>query len=129
MILLSSGIGAVFGSLFWGWMADRIGRRKVFIATVLNFSLATGIMALTPTEGGWLYLTVLRFFVGFGVTGLFAVATPLIQEFVPASKRGWISGLSQVLIPLGVLLGAALGGRGPIIGWRGLFAIGLLLAR
>ena len=129
MILLSSGIGAVFGSLFWGWMADRIGRRKVFIATVLNFSLATGIMALTPTEGGWLYLTVLRFFVGFGVTGLFAVATPLIQEFVPASKRGWISGLSQVLIPLGVLMGAALGGYlGPIIGWRGLFAIGLLPA-
>ena len=37
MILLSAGIGAVLGSLFWGWMADRIGRRKVFIATMLNF--------------------------------------------------------------------------------------------
>ena len=33
--------------LFLGWMADRIGRRKVFVATVLNFSLATGLMAAT----------------------------------------------------------------------------------
>jgi putative MFS transporter len=41
-ILLSSGIGAPIGSLFWGWMADKIGRRTVMILTVLNFTLATG---------------------------------------------------------------------------------------
>ena len=52
-ILTSSGIGAVLGAFFWGWMGDRIGRRKVFIATALNVSLATGVMALTPDEGGW----------------------------------------------------------------------------
>ncbi|HYB71149.1 MAG TPA: MFS transporter, partial [Candidatus Bathyarchaeia archaeon] len=69
-ILLSSGLGAVPGAFFWGWMADRIGRRKVFIATALNFSLATGIMALTPDQGGWIFLTVFRFFVGFGNAGL-----------------------------------------------------------
>jgi MFS transporter, putative metabolite:H+ symporter len=51
-ILLSAGIGAVPGAFFWGWMADRIGRRKVFIATALNFSIATGVMALTPDKGG-----------------------------------------------------------------------------
>ena len=45
VILLAAGVGAIPGAFFWGWMADRIGRRKVFIATVLNFSLATGIMA------------------------------------------------------------------------------------
>ena len=50
MILLASGISAPFGSLFWGWMADKIGRRKVMIATVLNFSLATGLMAASPGE-------------------------------------------------------------------------------
>src|ERR1700721_802547 len=43
LFLLSAGIGAIVGALFWGWLADRIGRRKVFIATVLNFSIATGI--------------------------------------------------------------------------------------
>jgi MFS family permease len=51
VILLSSGIGAVPGAMFWGWMADRIGRRKVFVATVLNFSVATGLLALTPYQG------------------------------------------------------------------------------
>jgi putative MFS transporter len=47
VILLASGISAPFGSSVWGWIADKIGRRKVMIATVLNFSLATGAMALT----------------------------------------------------------------------------------
>jgi MFS transporter, putative metabolite:H+ symporter len=50
IILLSSGLGAVPGAFFWGWMADRIGRRKVFIATLLNVSLATGIMDSHPTR-------------------------------------------------------------------------------
>ena len=45
MILLASGLGAVPGAFFWGWMADKIGRRKVFMATALNVALATGIMA------------------------------------------------------------------------------------
>jgi MFS transporter, putative metabolite:H+ symporter len=36
------------GALFWGWLADRICRRKVFILTALKFSLGTGVMALTP---------------------------------------------------------------------------------
>src|SRR6185312_9672260 len=56
-ILLASGISAPFGSLVYGWLADRFGRRKVMIATVLNFSLATGAMALTP-DGNWIYLAV-----------------------------------------------------------------------
>jgi MFS transporter, putative metabolite:H+ symporter len=67
MILLTSGIGGVPGALFYGWLADRIGRRTVFIITALNFSLATGVMALTPDYGGWIFLSVCRFFVGFGV--------------------------------------------------------------
>src|SRR6201987_6286781 len=54
MILLASGISAPFGSLFYGWLADKIGRRKVMIATVLNFSLATVAMAGSP-QVAWLY--------------------------------------------------------------------------
>src|SRR5229473_1725683 len=42
VILLSSGIGAMAGAFFWGSLADRIGRKKVFIATVLNFPIAPG---------------------------------------------------------------------------------------
>src|ERR1700688_5228548 len=102
-ILLSSGIGAIAGAWFWGWLADRIGRRKVFIATVINFSVATGILALTP-ENGWVFLTVFRFFVGFGVGGLYCVDLPLVQEFVPSSKRGFVGGLVTAFIPIGVMI-------------------------
>ena len=109
MILLASGISAPFGSLVYGWLADKIGRRKVMIATVLNFSLATGAMALTP-HGAWFYLVVCRFIVGLGVTGLYSVDITLVQEFVPTAKRGWLTGLTTTMLPAGVLLGAFLGG-------------------
>ena len=128
VILLSSGIGAIVGAWFWGWLADRIGRRKVFIATVLNFSIPTGILALTP-DHGWIFLAAFRFFVGFGVGGLFCVDLPLVQEFVPSSKRGMVGGLVTCAIPVGIGLGAVLGAYlAPAVGWRGLFVVGLLPA-
>ena len=128
LILLSSGIGAILGAGLWGWLADRLGRRRVFMATVINFSIATGILALTP-DNGWIFLTVFRFFVGVGVGGLYCVILPLVQEFMPTSKRGLISGMVTAAVPLGLGLGAALGAfLAPLVGWRGLFAVGLLPA-
>ena len=127
-ILLSSGVSAPLGSLVWGWAADKIGRRKVMIGTILNFSIATGLMALTP-EHGWVFLVVCRFFVGFGVTGLYTVDIAVVQEFVPASRRGWITGVTTTMLPMGFVLGALLGKYvEAYVGWRGLFAIGLLPA-
>jgi putative MFS transporter len=126
MMLLSSGVGAIFGAGVWGWLADAIGRRKVLMATVVNFSIASGILALTPDQG-WIFLTVFRFFVGFGVGGLYCVILPLVQEFMPISKRGLVSGLVTAVVPVGLGLGAVLGAfLGPVLGWRGLFAIGVL---
>jgi putative MFS transporter len=93
IILLSSGIGAIAGAYIWGYIADRIGRRTVFIATIINFSMATGILALTP-DRGWIFLTAFRFFVGFGVGGLYVVDLPLVQEFMPTSKRGSLAASS-----------------------------------
>jgi MFS transporter, putative metabolite:H+ symporter len=128
LILLASGISAPFGSLFYGWLADKIGRRKVMIATVLNFSVATGAMAVTP-HGAWIYLVICRFIIGLGVTGLYSVDITLVQEFVPSARRGWITGLTTTMLPVGVLLGALLGAYAtPYIGWRGMFAVGLLPA-
>jgi putative MFS transporter len=43
--------------------------------------------------------------VGLGVTGLYSVDITLVQEFVPASKRGWLTGLTTTMLPVGVLLG------------------------
>jgi len=126
VILLSSGFGAMFGAVFYGWLADKIGRRKVFLMTVINFSIATGILAFTP-DRAWLFLSIFRFLIGFGVGGLYCVDLPLVQEFVPASKRGMVGGLVTAAVPVGVLLGAALGAFAtPYVGWRGLFAIGVL---
>src|SRR5580700_10877694 len=127
-ILLSSGFGAMFGAVFYGWLADKIGRRKVFLMTVLNFSIATGILTFTR-DNAWLFLALFRFLVGFGVGGLYCVDLPLVQEFVPASKRGLVGGLVTASVPIGVLLGAALGAFAtPYVTWRGLFAIGMVPA-
>ncbi len=126
-VLLSSGVGAIIGAYLWGWIADRIGRRTVFIGTVLNFSIATGLLYFTP-ENGWVYLTIIRFFVGVGVGGLYVVDLPLVQEFMPTSKRGWVGGLVTAVIPLGVGLGGLLGAFMGPSDWRLLFVIGLLPA-
>jgi MFS transporter, putative metabolite:H+ symporter len=127
-ILFASGIAAIPGGIFFGWLGDRSGRRTVFMTTILTFSLATGMMALTP-ERSWIFLAVMRFVVGLGVGGMAAADLPLLQEFMPAAKRGWIGGLSIGLLPLGPLLAAFLSAYlGAVIGWRGLFACGLLPA-
>ena len=127
-ILFASGIAAIPGGIFFGWLGDKIGRRKVFMMMILMLSLGTGVTALAP-EGSWLFIAAMRFIVGLGVGGLAAVDLPLLQEFVPASKRGWVSGLSIGLLPLGPLLAALLSASlGAVIGWRGLFAIGLVPA-
>jgi putative MFS transporter len=130
LILISAGLGAVPGAFFWGWMGDIIGRRRVFILTALNVALATGVMYFTPGQDGWvpgwLFLMFFRFFVGFGNAGLIAVDIPLVQEFVPTYKRGWVAGLTTVLLPAGNVLGAISGAfLAPYIGWRGLFLVGL----
>ncbi|HVC61072.1 MAG TPA: MFS transporter [Acetobacteraceae bacterium] len=125
IILLSSGVGAILGAFIWGRIADVTGRRRVFVGTIINFSIATGILAFTP-EHGWVFLSVFRFFVGFGVGGLYCVDLPLVQEFVPTRMRGFIGGVVTVFIPLGVMIAAALGAfLAPEIGWRGLFVVGL----
>jgi MFS transporter, putative metabolite:H+ symporter len=127
-ILFASGIASIPGAIIFGWLGDKVGRRTVFMMMILTLSLATGVTALAP-ENGWLFIAAMRFIVGLAVGGLGAVDVPLMQEFVPASKRGWISGLSIGLLPLGPLLAALLSATlGATIGWRGLFAVGLVPA-
>jgi MFS transporter, putative metabolite:H+ symporter len=127
-ILLSSGVGAILGAWIWGRIADLRGRRSVFILTVLNFSIASGLLYFTP-ENGWVYLSIMRFFVGFGVGGLYCVDLPLVQEFVPARLRGFIGGIVTVFIPLGVMMASYFAAFfTETVGWRGLFLIGLMPA-
>src|SRR5215472_2145652 len=129
-ILLASGLGAVPGAFIWGWLGDRIGRRTVFILSAITISLATGIMVLTPGPDGfvpgWLFLMFFRFFVGVGNAGIFTIDLPLVQEFIPAYKRGWVSALVTTLLPGGSMLAGLISAwLLPIIGWRYLFLVGL----
>ena len=128
VILLSSGIGAILGAFIWGRIADLWGRRSVFMWTIVNFSLASGALYFTP-DNGWVFLSVLRFFVGFGVGGLYCVDLPLVQEFVPARMRGFVGGLVTVFIPLGVMIASSFAAfTTETIGWRGLFLVGVVPA-
>src|SRR5213595_1609003 len=129
-ILLASGLGAVPGAFVWGWLGDKIGRRTVFIWSAITISLATGVMVFTPGPDGivpgWLFLIFFRFFVGIGNAGIFTIDLPLVQEFMPAHKRGWVSALITTLLPAGSMLaGIIAASLLPVIGWRGLFLVGL----
>src|SRR3954451_7809470 len=129
-ILLASGLGAAPGAMVWGWLGDRIGRRTVFIWSSVMVALATGILAFTPGPNavvpGWLFLTFFRFFVGLGNAGIFTIDFAIVQEFVPAHKRGWVSALITTLLPGGSLLAGVISAwLLPTIGWRGLFVVGL----
>jgi MFS family permease len=59
-------------------------------------------------------LAACRFLVGFGVTGLYTVDIAVVQEFVPASKRGWITRVTTTMLPAGFVLGALLATWKPI---------------
>lgn len=126
VILLSSGVGAMIGAVAFGRLADAIGRRGVFLATIALFTLGTGALIFTPESAatGWLYLTAMRFLIGLGAGGLYCVDLPLIQEFMPSRVRGSVSGLVTAAVPAGFLLGSALVAFvAPAIGWRGLMLI------
>jgi len=125
IVLLSAGVGAILGGFFFGALADKFGRRPIFISTVLCFSIATGVLYFTP-EGNWIYLAFFRFFVGFGLGGLYSVDLPLVQEFVPSRYRGRVSGIITSAVPLGTMLGGVVAAfLTKFVGWRGLFLVGL----
>ena len=126
LILLSSGVGAMVGAAFFGHLADKIGRRRVFLMTIVLFSLGTLALAFTPEsiDYGWIYLALFRLVIGFGAGGLVCVDLPLVQEFMPINKRGLVSGLITASTPTAFFLGSVLVAYvAPHTGWRGLMGI------
>jgi MFS family permease len=112
-------------SMFWGWLADRVGRVKVLCLTILTYSVCT---ALCGFSNGILMFAIFRFLSGFGVGGEWAAGTPLLQESVPEHVRAKWAGWLHTAIPIGMILAAAASLLLPIIGWRGMFFIGVLPA-
>jgi MFS family permease len=124
--------GAVLGALFFGWLTDRVGRKKLFFVTLAVYLLATAATAFSWNL--WSFM-VFRFLTGAGIGGEYAAINSTIQELVPARVRGW----TDLVINGSFWIGAALGAGGALVlldpaildpehGWRAAFLIGALLA-
>ena len=124
-------IGAVGGALFFGWLTDRLGRKKLFTITVLVYLLAT--IACGFSWDFWSF-ALFRLLTGAGIGGEYAAVNATIQELIPARRRGF----TDLVINGSFWLGAAIGALGatvvldpaimpPEIGWRAAFIIGGIL--
>jgi len=124
--------GAVLGALFFGWLTDRIGRKKLFFITLTVYLLATAATAFSWNF--WSFM-VFRFLTGAGIGGEYTAINSTIQELIPARVRGW----TDLVVNGSFWVGAAIGAVASIallnpallpvdIGWRAAFAIGALLS-
>jgi MFS family permease len=110
-------------SIFWGWLADRIGRVRTMCITILAYSVFTALCGVVSGIGLFL---VLRFLVGFGVGGEWAAGTPLLHESVPESMRVRLAGWLHTAAPVGAILASAVALLVvPVFGWRAMFLLGL----
>jgi MFS family permease len=112
-------------SMFWGWLADRIGRVSTMCVTILVYSFATALCGLA---GSILSFAVFRFLSGFGIGGEWAAGTPLLQESVPESMRVRLAGWLHSATPTGILLASGAAFLISVIGWRAMFFLGVLPA-
>ncbi len=132
-------VGAVVGALFFGWLTDKLGRKKLFTITVLIYLVAT--IASGFSWNFWSF-AIFRCITGMGIGGEYAAVNATIQELIPARRRGF----TDLVINGSFWLGAALGALGavvvldpavinPEIGWRlafvtgGVIGIGVLFLR
>jgi len=123
--------GAVIGALGFGWLTDRIGRKKLFFVTLALYLVATAATALSWNLASY---TLFRFLTGAGIGGEYTAINSTIQELIPARYRGF----TDLVINGSFWLGAALGAVAaivlldptlfaPDIGWRLAFFTGAVL--
>jgi EmrB/QacA subfamily drug resistance transporter len=103
-----------------GSLADRLGRRRVFAAGLLIFSVASGLAALSPDPT---FLNISRAIQGVGGAAMFAVSLALIaQEFPPGRERGTAMGAYGATIGVAVAIGPLVGGvLTDALGWQSVF--------
>src|SRR3954471_6908200 len=125
-------IGAAIGAVGFGYLTDRLGRKKLFIVTLAVYLIATVATAFTWSAASfWIF----RALTGLGIGGEYAAINSAIDELIPARARGWVDLAINGSYWLGAACGAALSGLlldtslfGADIGWRLAFFLGAALA-
>ena len=119
-------IGAVIGGIVFGMLSDKLGRVRILTWTIVVFAVFTGMCALS--QGYW-DLLAYRTIAGVGLGGEFGIGMALVAEAWPPSKRARASSYVGLGWQAGVLLAALLTPiLLPVIGWRGMFAVGIFPA-
>lgn len=108
-IVASSFFIRPIGSLIFGSIGDRTGRKRSFLLSLILMGSATFLIGLIPNYGaiGWfapICLLVLRLVQGFALSGEYAGAIIYTCEHAPADKRGYYTGFTQATVPVGLLL-------------------------
>lgn len=123
-------IGIMVGAFLFGYLADRFGRKRLFVATLLMYSFFTLLSAFSPS---YLALMVFRFLTAIGVGAEYTAINSAISEFIPPQRRGSINGLVMNFWPIGAMLAALvnlflINALAPAFGWRVGFAVGAIAA-
>jgi MFS family permease len=118
-------VGWAIGGVVFGVLADRFGRTRVLIATILIYALFTGLAALSAT---WWHLAAFRFLTALGIGGEWAAGAALVAEVWPDAKRSKAAGLLQSAWAAGFFLAALINLLLRGQGWRPVFLVGIVPA-
>jgi MFS family permease len=119
------------GGVLFGWVADRVGRKRVLFATIALYAAGTGLCALVTNIG---QLIACRVIAGLGIGGEWGIGAALVAEAVPDGRRVEAGVILQTASPLGIMLASALNyqiagvwfASEPQSSWRYVFLAGLL---
>jgi MFS family permease len=124
--------GAVLGALLFGYLTDRLGRKRMFLVTLVLYLAATVATAFSTSAA---FFFVCRFFTGSAIGGEYSAINSAIDELIPARVRGTVDLIVNGSFWIGAVAGAALSiplldpARVPAgLGWRLAFALGAVLA-
>jgi len=119
-------LASAAGGLLFGFFADRVGRTRALMVSILVYSLASGACGLSTSI---LQLAMFRFVLGLGMGGEWTTGAALIAETWPAEHRGKALGLMQSTWAIGEMIAAGVVALVlPTFGWRAVFFVGVLPA-
>ncbi|HKS65914.1 MAG TPA: MFS transporter [Candidatus Acidoferrales bacterium] len=119
-------VASAIGGFLFGFIADRIGRTRSLMASILIYSVSSGVCGLSNTIAE---LAVARFILGLGMGGEWSTGAALVAETWPAQHRGKALGMMQSTYAIGEMIAAGLVGfMLPRFGWRAVFFVGVLPA-